>query len=152
MRSVQSYERLTRGATDTWTLCVASTESALLAEWNSCSSSHLGFSAAATMRLRKNSSLFFCMISSAVKPWLPFSTVFGAEGDVLLCSALTGSAAGAGEGLKLLSHQSCRTSSSDSTYPPFWHFYSSCHPVPFLCPRPLSQSLTSQFFGISQIP
>lgn len=121
--------------------------------------SYLVFSVVTTMRLRKNSSLFFCMISSEVKPWLPFSTVFCAEDKVLPWSALTGSAAGAGEKIEISSqdwnywHTShFVTTASDSTYPLFWYFYSSCHPVPSLCPHPLSQSLTSQFFGISRTP
>lgn len=76
--------------------------------------SYMGFSVGTTMRLRKNSSLFFCMISSVVKPWLPFSTSFCAEDEVLAWSALTGSAAGAGKGrntksgLELLSHRQFR--------------------------------------------
>lgn len=45
--------------------------------------SYLGFSAGTTVRLRKNSSLFFWMISSAVKPWLPFSTIFCPEDEFL---------------------------------------------------------------------
>lgn len=57
---------------------------------------HMGFSAGAHMRLRINSSLFFWMISSWVKPWLPFSTVFWALAGALACSPFTGSAAGAG--------------------------------------------------------
>lgn len=60
-------------------------------------SSYLAFSVGPAMRLRKNSSLFFCMISSWVKPWLPFSTIFCPEDDDLPWSALTGSAAGAGK-------------------------------------------------------
>lgn len=45
-----------------------------------------------------------------------------------------------------------KTTISNCTYPPFWYFYSSCHPVPCFCPHPLSRSLTSQFFGISRTP
>lgn len=43
-----------------------------------------------------------------------------------------------------------RTTTSNSTHPPFWYFYSSCHPVPWLCPHLSPQSSTSQFFGISR--
>lgn len=55
--------------------------------------SYLGFSVAPPVRLRKNSSLRFCIASSAVKPWFPFSNVFCPEDEVLLWSTLAGSAA-----------------------------------------------------------
>lgn len=58
---------------------------------------YLGFSEAPGLCLRKNSSLFFCKISSAVRLWLPFSTIFWPEAEALSWSPLAGWAAGAGK-------------------------------------------------------
>lgn len=107
------------------------------------------------MRFLKNSSLFFCMISSWVKPWLPFSTIFCTEDDALPWLAFTGSAAGAGEVESSGEDWDCGESrkkllENNWTYPPFWYFYSSCHSAPCFCLHPLPQSSTLQFFGISR--
>jgi len=58
---------------------------------------------------------------------------------------------------KIMSHRTfgrryLRRTSTNSTYPPFCYFYSSCQLVPWPFPHLWSQSLTSQFFGISRTP
>lgn len=71
--------------------------SEVLLVWTNHRSSCLAFSVGPPMRFLKNSSLFFSMISSWVKPWLPFSTIFCTDDADLPWSAFTGSAAGAGK-------------------------------------------------------
>lgn len=102
-----------------------------------------------------NSSLFFCMISSGVKPWFPFWTAFWAGGEGF--STLAGSGAGAGfkrekKGCVRRKERRKKPVLWSETYALFWNFYSSCRPAPCLCLHLSSQSWTSQFFWISQTP